>query len=95
MELGTGRRNVWLALYFPSSVWRHEFVGFLTSLLAAHTRASMRKVIRPEMFLKILRWLERWTGFQHHDAQSTFGQHFGSSTSGCARPDDANVITLR
>jgi len=54
-KCGTRRRDMWLTGDFPGAVWRHELVSFLASQLAAHAPSSMGKIVRPEVFLEVLR----------------------------------------
>jgi hypothetical protein len=57
MEVRTRRRHIGLARYFPSAVWSHELVRLFTLELSTHTSSAMGKIVRPQMLLKVLRWV--------------------------------------
>ncbi len=71
------RRGVRFAIDLPCAVRRRKFVVDFAAKLAANANATVRQIVRPEVFFVIFFRIERRAGLEHDNVQPAFGQNLG------------------
>src|SRR5437899_2085255 len=92
-EFRSRRSRVRLAFNLPGTIGSEELAKIRAGF-ASHPGATMRKLVGPDVLLKVLCRIQRPTSFQHDHTESAFGEDLRRRPASRAGADDADVVNL-